>query len=103
MLLGNWKENLTFLLAVDNSPVLGKKPTRGLAHRRRLDVAEFWDWSGKPLPTTPRDANQHGWFYPAHGSQVAVIELTVDGELVPRFVAAKALTILRRRGVPIRY
>lgn len=103
VLLGNWNENLRLLLAVDSSPVARKALRQGLAHRRRLGVAEFWDWSGKPRPTNPRDANQHGWFYPAHGSQAALIQITVSAEFVPRLATAKVLSILRRHGVPTRY
>ncbi len=103
VLLGNWKENLDFLLAVDNASVAAKKLTRSLAHRRRLDIAEFWGWGGYPAPTKPSEANQHGWFYPAHGSQVALIAITFEYSQVPRLVTARVLSILRRHGVPTRY
>jgi hypothetical protein len=103
VLLGNWKENGVVLLAVANSRVARRSLWRDLVHRRRFDLAEFWGWSGKPRPTKPSDANQHGWFYPAHGSQVALIEITVNAEFVPRLVPARVLKILRHHGVPIRF
>ena len=103
VLLGNWRENGVLLLAVANSRPAGKALTHDLTRRRRLDLAEFWAWSGKPRPTKPTDANQHGWFYPAHGSQVALIQLTVNGDFLVRLVPAKVLSILRHHGVPTRY
>jgi hypothetical protein len=91
------------LLAVANSRPAGKALARTLRHRRRLDLAEFSDWSGKPRPTKASDASQHGSFYPAHGSLPPVIDITVEGMTAPHRVSAKVLKILRRHGVPTRY
>jgi hypothetical protein len=103
VLLANWSENLDLLLAVANSPRAGTSLARTLRHRRRLDLAEFWDWSAKPRPTKASDANQHGSFYPAHGSLPPVIDITVMGIASPHLVSAQVVKILRRHGVPTRY
>jgi len=103
VLLGNWNENLRLLLAVANSRPAGATLAKTLHHRRRLDLAEFWAWGDNPRPTSARDANQHGSFYPAHGSQPAVIDITVQGVAAPRRVSSTVLKILRRHGVPTRY
>lgn len=103
VLLANWGENLKLLLAVANSRPAGPALATSLRRRRRFDLAEFWGWSGKPRPTKARDANQHGSFYPAHGSLPPVIDITVDGVAAPHLVSATALSILRRHGVPTRY
>ena len=103
ILLANWNENLRLLLAVAKSPKASASLAGMLQHRRRFDLAEFWAWNGKPRPTTGSDANQHGSFYPAHGSLRPVIDITVNGVAAPHLVSAKVLTILRRHGVPTRY
>jgi len=103
VLLANWNENLDLLLSVANSRAAGMSLARTLRHRRRLDLAEFWDWGGKPRPTKASDANQHGSFYPAHGSLPPVIDITVMGIAAPHLVSARVLKILRRHGVPARY
>ncbi len=102
ILLANWNENLELLLAVANAPTASRVAVRGLAHRPRLDVAEFWGWSGRPRPSTPRQANQHGQFYPARRSRPAVIVLTASGITVPRLATAHLLEILAGHGVPTR-
>jgi hypothetical protein len=63
VVLANWKENGVLLLAVANARTADKSLIRGLTHRRRFDLAEFWGRQGQPRPTSPRQANQHGWFY----------------------------------------
>ena len=73
-----------------------------LARRPHYDLAEFWGWSGLPAPTSPRDANQHGTFYPAHRALRPVFVLMVDGSRVPRLASPAALGILARHGVPTR-
>jgi hypothetical protein len=103
VLLANWNENLRLLLAVANSRPAGSALAKTLHGRRKLDLAEFWAWSGKPRPTKASDANQHGSFYPAHGSLPAVIDITVQGVAAPHRVSATVLKILRRHGVPTRY
>jgi hypothetical protein len=102
IVLGNWKENLALLIAVANAHKANGITTRGLAHRPRFDLAEFWAWSGRPRPTSARGANQHGQFYPAHGAQPAVIVMTAGGITAPRFAPAAVLEILTRHGVPTR-
>ena len=102
ILLGDWKENLDLLAAVANAPRARGASVRGLASRPRFDLAEFWGWSGNARPTRPRDANQHGTFYPARGSKPAVVVLMVDGSRVPRLAPTAALRILARHGVPTR-
>jgi hypothetical protein len=102
VLLANWNENLVLLSAVAGAPRAKGAAVRGLARRPRLDLAEFWGWAGRPRPTRPSQANQHGWFYPAHGARRPLIEIMVDGIRVPRLVPAKVLRIFTRHGVPTR-
>jgi hypothetical protein len=99
IVLGNWPENARLLLAIANASFSHGVPLVG---RPRLLLAEFWGWSGKPRPSSPRFANQRGWFYPAHGDEPAVFELKVDGTARPRVAPRAALGVLARYGVPIR-
>jgi hypothetical protein len=102
VLLADWKENMKILLAVANAPRARGRAVEGLAARPRFDLAEFWDWSGRPRPASPAQASQHGTFYPARGSRRALIVLTVQGVTVPRFAPTFVLAALRRHGIPIR-
>jgi hypothetical protein len=102
VLMANWNENLRLLSALVNARKATEAAVRGLGQRPRLDLAEFWAWSGRPRPTQPNQANQHGWFYPAHASTPAVIELTVNGTAAPRFVPTAVLKILGLHGIPTR-
>lgn len=100
--LSNWKENLVLLLAVANARKASGITIRGLAHRPRFDLAEFWGWSGRPRPTSAKGANQHGQFYPAHGTEPAVVVMTANGVTIPRLAPASLMKILARHSVPIR-
>jgi hypothetical protein len=100
VLLANWTENLDLLLAVANAPKASRTTVRGLTRRPRLDLAEFWAWSGRPRPTSPRQANQHGQFYPAHRSQPPVIVMMANGVSAARLAPTHLLKILARHGVP---
>jgi hypothetical protein len=102
VLLANWDENGALLSAVVTAPKVGRTVVRGLARRPRLLLSEFWGWGGMPRPTRPSQANQHGWFYPAHRRQPAVITVTVDWVMTPRLAPAQALAILARHGIPTR-
>jgi hypothetical protein len=101
ILLGNWSENAALLSALVNAPKAKRSVVLGLARRPRFDLAEFWGWGGRPRPTRPSQANQHGWFYPRHRSKPPVIVVTVNGEKVPRLVPTSVLEILRRHHVPL--
>ena len=100
VLLGDWNENLDLLVAVANGPKAKRSAVRGLARRPHYDLAEFWGWLGLPAPTSPRDANQHGMFYPAHKALRPVFVLMVDGSTFPRLATRAALRILARHHVP---
>ncbi|MGH3134426.1 MAG: hypothetical protein ACRDNY_11935 [Gaiellaceae bacterium] len=100
VLLSNWSENGALLSAVVSAPRAKHRTVRSLSRRPRFHLAEFWGWRDRPRPTQPRQANQHGWFYPAHCGQPPVIDLTVDGQMVPRIAPRRALRILTRHGVP---
>lgn len=84
-------------------------PRIQLTHRPRLRFAMFWgpQWneylsSGKlAAALRPRQADQFGSFYPAWHGRPAMIDLPWAGQW-PRPLSARALTILRRHGVPIR-
>jgi hypothetical protein len=102
VLLASWRQNLQLLLAVANAPRARMQAAAGLASRPRFDLAEFWAWSGRPQPTNPRAASQHGSFYPARGARPAVILLTVQGVTVPRLAPTFVLTTFAHHGIPTR-
>jgi hypothetical protein len=102
VLLGDWDENGALLSTLVDARKATRAALRGLARRPRYDLAEFWDWGGRPLPTNPKQANQHGWFYPAHAHKRALFAVMVDGTRAPRFAPRRALAILARHGVPTR-
>lgn len=102
IVMANWGENGALLSALVNVPEARGNAVRGLARRPRFDLAEFWGWGGRPRPRRPTQANQHGWFYPAHRSKPPIIVLTVDGDQFPRLVPTVVLKILARHHVPLR-
>ena len=102
ILLGNWGENGALLSALLSAPPAKWNVVRALAGRPRFDLAEFWGWGSRPRPTRPSQANQHGWFYPAHRSKPPVIVLVVNGYESPRLVPTSVLKILARHHVPLR-
>jgi hypothetical protein len=102
ILLANWGENGVLLSALGSAPTAKENVVRGLAGRPRFDLAEFWGWGRGPRPTRPSQANQHGWFYPAHRSKPPVIVLVVNGYKSPRLVPTSVLKILARHHVPLR-
>jgi len=102
VLLDDWSENLELLVAIDRGPRAKRAALRGLARRPRFDLAEFWNWNFLPAPTDPREATQHGVFYPAHGRKPAIFKVMVGGTQAPRLAFAGALAILARHGVPTR-
>jgi hypothetical protein len=102
ILLGNWGENGALLSALLAAPKAKGSVVRGLTRRPRFDLAEFWGWGSRPRPTRPSQANQHGWFYPAHRAEPRVIVLMVNGYKSPRLVPKSVLKILARHRVPLR-
>jgi hypothetical protein len=102
VLLANWSENGDLLSALVTAPKANRAVVHGLARRPRFLLAEFWAWGDHPRPTRPSQANQRGWFYPAHRRQPAVFKVMVDGTMAPRLASARALAILARHGIPTR-
>jgi hypothetical protein len=102
ILLSNWNENLALLLAVGGARRAIGITAERLEERPRLDLAEFWGWSGLPRPTRASKTPDHGHFYPAHGRQLAVIVLMVNGDTLPRLAPPTVLRILARHGIPLR-
>jgi len=100
VLLESWSENGTLLSALVAAPRV--KGIRAVRHRQRLDLALFWGTPAEQPPTRPSDANQHGWFYPAHGRRAALVDIMVDGVRVLRRAPARALAVLAKHGVPTR-
>lgn len=99
VLLGSWRENLTFLTSL----LPADRPTQGWRDDRpRYDLALFWGVPAKPVPSRPKQASQHGWFYPATGGRRAVVRLGVSGQDFPRVAPREALRILARHGIPTR-
>jgi hypothetical protein len=99
VLLADWSENLRFL-----ESLLGAREVDAFhrAGRPRYDLALFWGVPAKPVPTRPRDASQHAWFYPAHAGRPAVVDLVLSGVSGPRLATPQGLRILARHGVPTR-
>ena len=102
IILGNWSENGALLSALVSAPRAKGTVVVALARRPRFDLAEFWGWGSMPRPTRPSQANQHGWFYPAHRSKPAVIVVMVNGYRFPRLVPTAVVKILARHHVPLR-
>ncbi len=102
VLLPNWSENGQLLAALVGARQAPPRVVRHLRVRPRFGMALFWGWSDRPRPSSPAQANQRGWFYPAHGSQPPVIRLRVNGVYAARVVPTRVLRILTRHGVPAR-
>jgi hypothetical protein len=101
-LLRDWSENLELLTALLAARHADRATIHGLGARPRLRLGLFWGWPENPRPTSPAQANQTGWLYPAVGSQPAVIDLLVSGVRVPRVVPLAVVRILEGHGVPTR-
>jgi hypothetical protein len=99
VLLGDWSENLELLTALVTARHADRATIRGLGARPRLRLGLFWGWPENPRPTSPAEANQTGWLYPAVGSNPAVIDLLVSGVRVPRIAPTGVVRILERHGV----
>ena len=99
VLLGDWSENLELLTALVTAPHADRATIRGLGARPRLRLGLFWGWPENPRPTSPAEANQTGWLYPAVGSNPAVIDLLVSGVRVPRIAPTGVVRILEGHGV----
>jgi len=98
VVLGNWNENLAFLVGL----LPADRPAPGWREGRpRYDLALFWGVPAQPAPTHPNEATQHGWFYPAKGDRRAVVKLLGSGQDHPRVATRKALKILARHGIPM--
>lgn len=102
IILGNWSENGALLSGLVNAPRAKGMVALALARRPRFDLAEFWGWGSRPRPTRPSQANQHGWFYPAHRANPPVVVLMVNGYRFPRLVPTAVVKILARHHVPLR-
>ena len=112
VLLDDWEEHQALMLSL--SDVAGT-PAGDLEERPYLEVALFWGpaWQDYPRDTgalsrlSPSQANQHGRFYPAVGSDQGALFLFDDQTdrsivLRPRAVETPGINILRARGVPTR-
>jgi hypothetical protein len=99
VLLGDWGENLELVSAL----LPAKRPGAGWrSGRTRYDLALFWGVPAKPVPTDPRYAAQHAWFFPAAFGRRAVFDILLGGRRFPRVATSMALQILARHGVPTR-
>lgn len=106
VILGDWDENLEFLLATSGSIDV---PMTELAGRPFHALALFWGgaWSrymaeGGSLATLrPEQANQQGRFYPAYGTRKAVLALDSAGGFggFARRADPHAAEILLRHGI----
>ena len=97
--LGDWRENLQFLVEL----IPRRRPAAGWrGDRPRYRLALFWGVPSRPVPTSPAEANQMGWFYPAVKGRRAVVVLLVSGQDGPRLATQKTLRILARHRIPTR-
>jgi hypothetical protein len=107
VVISNWNSIFRVVeqLAANGRPA----PRSQLAGRPRLRVSMFWgpQWNDylrsghSPALLRPRQADQHGSFYPAYRGRPAVIDLPWAGAW-PRIVPASGLAILVRYRVPVR-
>ncbi len=97
-LIDDWNETFAFIVAVAQS----SRTKASLAHRPRYLLSLFWQGTDEPVPTDPKEGNQFGWFYPAHGTRRAVVDLFVSGSRYPRRAPPRVLAILANHGVPTR-
>ena len=95
-LLDDWDDTLRWLLAVAEAPRV-RAPRLPAP---RFDLALFWGVPERPVPHSPRDASQHGWFYPATATRRAVVDLQVNGIRQPRLAPDALLRTLQEHGVP---
>ena len=103
ILLSQWSETITLMEETSWAPRAGSKARRSLRTRIRYDLALFWEWSPEEAPPTrPRDAQQHGWFYPATARRRAIVDLRVNGIRIPRFAPEAVLRIFVRHHIPTR-
>ena len=108
VVISDWGKIVTI---VDSAGVAGARPAprTQLADRPRLRFSMFWGprWneylrSGKPAAALrPWQANQVGSFYPAWRGRPALLDLPWAGRR-PRPLSPRALSALKRSGVPIR-
>lgn len=106
VVISDWERIFVVVEEVANGRVV---PRTQLASRPRLKLSLFWGprWNdylnkGKPAAALrPLQADQFGSFYPSWRGRPAMIDLPWAGRW-PRLVSAKALTILKRYGVPVR-
>jgi hypothetical protein len=109
VILDRWEQNLRFMLAVKDGVDIDPGSLIGRPH---LDLSLYWgpDWkkymeqSGRPETLSPNQSNQRGRFYPAVGSNPAVVELDSSQTRAPRYrsVSADGLMLLTNLGVPTR-
>jgi len=98
VMLDDWRENHALMLAFANTP----RVRVSLMKRPRYELAMFWGWTDAQRPTSPTQANQRAWFYPAwHGAR-PIVNVVVNGFLAPRSASTGVLRILARHGVPTR-
>lgn len=104
--VSDWPRISAVVSELAGAPAL---PRSVLANRPRLRLSLFWGprWSeylaaGKsPAALRPRQADQHGGYYPAWRGLAAAVDLPWAGRW-PRRLPARAVAILARLGVPAR-
>lgn len=109
VILDRWEQNLRFLLALNDWVDIDPGSLIG---RPYLDLSLYWgpDWKkymeqgGRPETLSQNQSNQRGRFYPAVGSNPAVVELdnSQSGASRYRSVSTDGLLLLTNLGVPTR-
>jgi hypothetical protein len=102
VLLSDWSENLALIVAFGNAPRASSSATHGLARRPRFELALFWGVPDNPVPTNPAEANQFDWFYPARGTQPAVVDAFSNGRRSKLRATTAVLRILAKHHVATR-
>ena len=109
IVLSNWQENQRLMSAITEEAKVTPEELKG---RPYFELAFFWglEWvryvdQGKPLAKLrPKQASQHGRFYPAVGDAGPVVvfkSLPGPGPL-NRSVKLEGIEILARHAVPVR-
>jgi hypothetical protein len=102
VLLSDWSENLALMAAFAKAPRASSSATHRLARRPRFELALFWGVPDNPVPTSPAEANQFDWFYPARGTQPAVVDAFSNGRRSKLRATTAVLRILAKHHVATR-
>src|SRR5579872_66877 len=110
VIISNWRDNAVLMVAANDAMSVLHAHVRG---RPYLTMALFWgtEWvrymsqRKPPSRLKPSQANQFARFYPAYGSDPALLVFNaIPGTYtsLARHVAPAGIAVLRRHGIPVR-